>query len=436
MQRAHFLGIVVLFSSLCLCASEKGDIVKQAVEKSQLTLPGSRPFHLKAIVIEGTNPDNDEYKAEIEEYWVAPDKWRRVVKSPEFSQTIVVNGTKVYENDAGDYYPNWLRTIVDAIFDPGRVLEGVDLSKSSDNPLPASSELCRRFAMRAGIPPVGNNVFSSYCFKSGLISSVGIPGYHAEYKEYRNFGDKKVARIIGEYIEPGTELQARIEQLDEISNPDESLFQIQQVSELLQTRYVQEDTLWKLLMNPPTMSWPTVRAGKTKGVLSMYVCLDRKGKVREIYDLNSDHPEMSDAARKQVMGWSFHPASNGGAPVQVEGILTFAYESRIDDPIPVLAEDEARKQAIKIVEPEWPSRFAPAGTPITLTASVDEAGVCRGITGITTDKQGYAQGILGVERLSRALPAINKAVDQWRFHPYVRNGVATIFTVRITFHVQ
>ena len=64
-------------------------------------------------------------------------------------------------------------------------------------------------------------------------------------------------------------------------------------------------------------------------MLSIYVCIDREGQVREIYGLNSDHPIMTDAARQQVIKWRFKPASNGGVPVQVETVLTFSYETRI-----------------------------------------------------------------------------------------------------------
>src|ERR1700732_3925324 len=87
------------------------DLPKHAVEQSQITLKGSRPFHLKARVVEATNLDNDSYKAEIEEYWLAPDKWRRALKTSEFSQTLIVNGDKVSEQTNGGYYPHWLVTI-------------------------------------------------------------------------------------------------------------------------------------------------------------------------------------------------------------------------------------------------------------------------------------------------------------------------------------
>ncbi len=61
----------------------------------------------------------------------------------------------------------------------------------------------------------------------------------------------------------------------------------------------------------------------------MYVCIDREGQIRETYQLNSHNPEMSDAAVKQLKQWRFKPVSIDGSAVQVESILTFAYETKI-----------------------------------------------------------------------------------------------------------
>lgn len=321
------LVLLSCFSAVAANPPSDSDTAKQAVERSQITLPGSRPFHLRAKVVEATNPENDSYNAEIEEYWLAPDKWRRTVKTAEFSQTVIVNGDMVSEQLAGDYYPNWLRTLVNAIFDPGSALQGVDMSKSSDNPRPRSTKFCRRFSFRAGIPPV-NNVFSTFCFDGGLLDSVNAPGYAAEYKSYEEFAGKNVAREVREYIEPGTELEASIDELSELNNPDESLFSPQQSTGQLQTLVVTEEALREMSVTAPAMDWPAIRGGKSSGVLSIYLCIDRNGHVRETYALNSDHPEMSDAARKQVMNWQFKPASGGGTPVQVESILTFSYQAR------------------------------------------------------------------------------------------------------------
>jgi len=275
-----FLISALVFSSPA-AAGDLNDLPKKAVERSQITLPGSHPFVLKAKVLESTNPANENYNAEIEEYWGAPDKWRRTVKTPNFSQTLIVSGDKTSEQLTGDYYPNWLRTIVDALFDPGRPLHGVDLSLSSDNPVIGGSKVCRRFTQMAGIAPVSNKVFSSYCFEGGLIESVGAPGYHAEYSTYKTFNSKRVAHTITEYIEPGTEVEATIHELAELKSPDEAQFIVQQSAVPLQTVLISETTLRSLAVGAQDIAWPTVRSGSTTGTFSLYVCLDRKGQVRE-----------------------------------------------------------------------------------------------------------------------------------------------------------
>lgn len=242
---------------------------------------------------------------------------------------LIVNSDKTSQQIDGKYSPRWLRTIVAAIFDPGAPLKGVEMSASRDNPMIGGTQFCRRFAYRAGIPPVGNNVFSTYCFEKELLSSVGTPGYEAEYSDYRKFGDKRVARKIKEYIESGTELEATIE-VSDLGTADESMFAVQETTTTLQTAVVSEETMRGLLLGSPELQWPPIEGGKSSGVLSIYVCVDRDGAVRETYPLNSDHPEMTDAARKQISNWRFKPASSGGTSVQVESILTFAYQTTVE----------------------------------------------------------------------------------------------------------
>src|SRR6266536_3054903 len=111
------------------------DLPRLAIERSQITLPGSTPFHLKARVMDPKNPAADTYRASIEEYWISPQKWRRTVTATGLSELLIVNGPQIHEEITGDYYPYWLRTMVNAIFDPGAPLKGVDLSASDDNPV-------------------------------------------------------------------------------------------------------------------------------------------------------------------------------------------------------------------------------------------------------------------------------------------------------------
>jgi hypothetical protein len=409
------------------------DLPKKAIERSQITAPGSHPFVLKAKLLEITNPANTNYQAEIEEHWAAPDKWRRMVRTSSFSETLIVNGDKTSEEITGDYYPNWLRTLVTGIFDPGKELQGVDLWRSNESPRIGVPEFCRRFTYMAGLAPVSNKVFSNYCFLDGLVESIQIPGFSVSYKDYKNFAGKRVAHTITEFIESGTEVQAKIVELSELKSPDEAMFSAQEASAPLKTIRTDEQTLRSLAVNAPDVVWPTVRSGALTGTLSLYVCLDRSGRVREIYELNSSNPGLSDVARDQVMKWHFKTATNQGAPVQVESILTFAFNSAIADPIPVLEGQEGEKFVLARVEPVWPAGFAPAGTPVIVTIGVNENGESRGLVFVTSDAANQ-------EMVTKKIPMIEiplqQALKQWRFQPYIRNGKATEYQAKFTLFVN
>jgi len=316
----------------------QSSLAERAIKKSQITLSGSSPFHLIAKTFESTDRDNDSHNAAIEEYWVTPDKWRRVVKTADFSEVLIVNGDKTSETLTGDYYPNWLRQFVNGIFDPGAPMQGIDFAKSNEvsksarvvNGTPTITEVCPRFIFLAGTPPVTNKIFSMYCFEDGLLKSVTTPGYEISYEDYKKFGDKKVARKLGEYIESGTELEADITDLRELPGPpDESLFVINQTNAPLRTAVVSEAVARSLLVSAPDIQWPPLTSGRNPGTLSIYIAIDREGHVRETLGLNSDNPIMTAAAREQVMKWQFKPAANDGERVQVESILTFGYETKI-----------------------------------------------------------------------------------------------------------
>lgn len=337
-QKIRFLVVilsVVLLTIVEGCAAHQDslrNLPSRAIARSEITSSGSRPFHLQARIFEVTNPDNHKYDALIDEVWVAPKEWRRTIKSAKFSLILITRGSSVSEQITGDYYPHWLHTLINAIFEPSVPLQGVDLTKSDDNPEPAGPATCRRFGYHVGIFPVQNTVFATYCFQNGLIESVGRPDYGdygGDYSDYKKFNHKQVARKIQEWIEPGTTLEADIVALDDVRSAADSTFAMDHPSDRLRTVFADEQTLRAMALNSSPLQWPTIHEGKPAGTLSIYVCVDRQGNVRETYGLNSDNPYMTDAARKQLMYWKFKPLSDKGDPVQVESILTFAYQTRI-----------------------------------------------------------------------------------------------------------
>lgn len=431
-KRHVFAVLLLLAASSALTAFGQtvplATMAENAVTQSKLTLPGSNSFHLKAHIAEKDSPGSP-YKADVEMFWVSPDKWRRTIQSPQFSQTLIVNGAQVSEQDSGDYYPFWLRDLVTAISDPLPMLDSLKQANSRVAK-PRGSEQstsCARFETHVGTPPAQISAFYVFCFAGdrGLLKYIVTPGYQAEFRDYKKFKDKWVARLLVTYPEPGTTLEARIVDLSELSTVDESLFKIDHPTppeQQLKSVVVSNPVLSGMSLQNPPIAWPSVRSGKTSGALSIYVSVDRKGQVRETFPLNSDNAGLDDPVRRQVEKWRFKPAVSNGVPVQTEGILTFAFGTKIENPIPVLTDAEARKLATNTVEPHFPSGAAAPGTAVTIRVSLDTDGKLLGV-----DNPNNVPDAL-------FLPA-NAALQQWHFRPYIRDGKPDLYKADITFHV-
>lgn len=424
------LAICTLLSVGCLGWQMQtvplAEVAEHALEQSKLTLHGSTPFHLKAKIVESTNPDSD-YTAEIEEYWLAPDKLRRTITSPGFSQTLIMNGDKVSEQNTGDYLPWWLSDLVTAIFDPLPMLDSLK-NRAMAMAKPQGSEhstSCARLQMKVGSPPAENSAFYVLCFEGshGLLESAVTPGYEAQFKDYRDFQKKRIARRVVISPEPGTSIEAKITELSELTNPDDSLFAVSQstpANQRLKSIQAPETTVRSLSASTPEIVWPSVRDGKTSGVLSLYISVDRSGQVRETWPLNSDNPGLDDAAREQVMKWQFKPATVQGAHVQTETILTFAFNTKIGNPVSVLSDAEARSLATKIVEPRFPPEVK-KGTEVKVQLSVGQDGTISGVGNPYNLPTPIFLAAYGAAR-------------QWHFRPYLRDGKPDVFHADIVFH--
>ena len=400
-----------------------GVAAERAVQQSKLTLPDSKPFHLKAAIAEKNEPDSD-YQATIEEYWVSPTKWRRTIESPDFSQTLVVNGGLVFEKNTGDYFPFWLNEFVTAIFDPLPMLEALkqanaQLAKPHGS---TNSTTCADLHARVDRWVV--------CFEGGhgLLTSVFTKGYAAEFKEYKSFGDKRVARRIVNDPEPGTTIEAEITELTEFSHPDEQIFTVQQttpLAERIKSVRVDEDTLRKLSLSPTEIDWPPTGGGLATGGCAVYVSADRNGNIREAWPAGCDNPGLQDPLREIVKKWRLKPAISDGAPVQVEALLGFTFHTNVENsnPLPELSDAEARDLATSVVEPVFPPGSGEKETEFVVQISVDETGKLAGIQNTHSLKDPI-------------FLAIDNAVMKWHFKPYIKDGKPQYFHANIVFHIR
>lgn len=313
-----------------------GDALSKALEKSSLTGANAVPFHIKLHVFESTNPKSD-YHAEIEEFWASAKQYRRTIDSPEFKQALVVNGDDVSEQDTGDYYPLWLRSFITAISDPVPNAEQWNKlnTKITQITLPNGqrSDACARVKFKIGSDSVQNDAFGNICFDgNALLKFTGSPGYSMEFHDYARFGQKlMVARRYQDDPEPGTEIVAKVVLLEELKK-DAGLFTVTEstpAERRIETLQVSQNTIEQGAQGQPPIVWPPIQSGKTTGLLSMYISVDREGRVREAYPLNSDNAGLQDAARDQLLKWKLKPMVVQGRPVQAEAALSFHFETTL-----------------------------------------------------------------------------------------------------------
>jgi hypothetical protein len=182
-----------------------------------------------------------------------------------------------------------------------------------------------------------------------------------------NFKGKRVARMLIYHIDPGDSLQARIGTLGELESHDEGRFAIAEpTSKEKQIRSVilPESELRPLALVPIEIIWPQVLDGAIRGETSYYVSVDRSGQVRETLALSMAKERANDSARRQIMKWKFKPVLNDGIPVQAEAVLNFRFDTRAYGPSAPLTDQEVRKLASNVVDPEFPAGVAPSGSTL------------------------------------------------------------------------
>ncbi len=306
--------------------------MENAIKLSRLTDSGGHSFHLKAH----TAPANSfipDYTAEIEEYWISPDKWRRTIRSKSFDQTIVVNGSRRWETNSSDYYPKWLNDIVIAMLDvaPQHLVDDI-------GQLPDTVVSGRGAAVRYQPSSTDGNVTNAWwgsvnIAPSGELTWISGKLFSAGFKNYARFHDKYIPRTVETFPPiPHGDVNTQVE-VSDFSSADESMFSIEKPTPTEgQLRLVAMDEIAyrKAAIDPPAMKWPSVSRRPTSGVLSLYIVTDRAGTVREAQFITSDNMALRDGAEALIKQWRFKPTVVGGLPVEVETTMTFAFDTTIE----------------------------------------------------------------------------------------------------------
>jgi hypothetical protein len=422
------LGLLLAIASVVTMATPAqtpktiplNEVTDRALSKSQLTLPGGAPFHMKFSILETTNPKSERH-AEVEEYWLSPEKYRRTIVSPAFSQTLIVNGSAVSETDTGDYYPYWLYQVVTAVFDP--VPFAAQLADAKQEiPEPSGGErnrVCGDIRMRVDR--------ITLCFSgTGLLESVFSKGYFAMFQQYESFAGKQVPRLIITQPEYKSQIEGGITLLEPLPQPDETLFAVTTPTppaDRIQVLRISEGAMRGLVIGSTDIAWPAVGGGPQTGGCGAFISADRNGNVREEFPEGCDSTGLEEPLHQALLKWKLKQPVVDGVPVQVTALLGFPFKVRVDPtPQPQLSDQEARSLATNQVEPVFPPG-AKSGTKVEVSISVDGDGKFIG------------GGPVGNEDTNLYfLPGFN-AIRHWKFSPYLKDGKPVPFQATIIFTV-
>ena len=383
------------------------------VVQAWLTEPGSPPFYLQAVITERGDPNEH---IEIEMSWLASDKWKRTIRSQEFSQSLIVNGEKVFEQDSAEYMPLAIQVLTTAMIDPrptvAAVRPGDRVITKANGHSDENGKVC--------FDPEGKMCGLN---RTGLVEILDGPGRSVTFTNYRKFQGKRVARILTYRIDHGDSYELHVNTLGELKS-DSSGFSIEEPTpkeKQIRSAVVAEPELRGLALESTDIIWPQVLEDhQTSGETSYYVSVDRSGQVREVLPLKVSIERADDSARRQMMRWKFKPTLKDGVPVQAESVLNFHFDTRAYGPRSPLTDTEVRKLATNIVEPVYPSG-SKSGDTCNIRIAVDSDGK-------------VIELIAGEGSNELTMPCMN-AIGKWHFSPILEDGQPRPYRAEVRFQV-
>jgi hypothetical protein len=314
--------------------------VKKAIEKSTLDQPGTKPFHLKATCAPSHDRDKDSNRnGEIEIWWESPTQWRREVRSPDFHQIEIMDGGRQWQKNDGDYFPEWLRELSEAIVRPvplpmdvllQRVKTGevttLRIPKKVNGQISFIEQTNFNWDPSNGPGDAQSNSKGYLALLDGQLSYAGGLGFHGWYRDFEDFH----GRMIGYTVSAGSiEVTAKVRTLEDLGAAPDGFFDTNAPGGdvPIKTVFLDEAELRKNLASSQPFSWPPLQDGPLEGGVGTTVSVDRSGKIREMDPPVAENPGVRDAAEVGFRSMQFKPFVANGVPVQVVAQLSARFKT-------------------------------------------------------------------------------------------------------------
>lgn len=322
-------AILLIVPSIPGHAENPTNDIKKAVERSTLDQPGTKPFHLKALITPSFERDKDsERTGEVEIWWWSPARWKREVRSPQFHQVQITDGGSVWQKNEGDFFPQWLEQTAVELIRPIPPLDEVlarvkDAETRNIGPMTHLS-----WTTQSGTAEVHNVLRSSVALQghTGLLFYAGGLGWGAEFKDYADFHGRMVAHTVNV---GSPQVAAKVITLEDLGEVPAGFFDAvaKDGDQPLRTVVVDEISLRKNLLSMKPFSWPSVQDGPLEGNATTHVVVDREGRVRDVGTMVSENPVVNETGREAAMHMQFKPFLVDGVPMQVLSQFTIPFKT-------------------------------------------------------------------------------------------------------------
>ncbi len=277
------------------------------------------------------------YVGEIEIWWEKPERWRREIKFPGFTQSAVRDGANYWESSGPtDYLPYWVQELATSAIDPipAGQLASVDPDKDEGG--------CWKWETEYGATTEKFSAYRSLCFNpNGTARQIFVDPPSVTLNDYQAFAGKMIARQLVVWPGERSDVTATVTVLEPLSayTPKNGefpggLFAMAQHSEFdarLRVVQIPESALEPATVGgnaPPT--FPPSFIFPLSGVIAVTVEIDRSGNVRGFPSAISKNQGRNQEAVAQIRNWKFQPYMVDGAPVEVITTLSVPFHLKYE----------------------------------------------------------------------------------------------------------
>jgi TonB family protein len=290
--------------------NEVTELLAHAAALQNIRAPGSPPFHLRLRVHAEhitTKPVDGTY----DEVWLIPNKWRREVTFPGFTQAEVGDEDSKWVSRNASFRPSVAFAISRAldVLAQKELLPDEEVSRFNTRKKAGAELHC------ADLHTSSRNRL--LCFgSSGTLVSQEAQEERFEYDDYGKFGHKLFPRHMQVYQSGQRVLDMRVEGLSSAPDAKLELFQHDATAQQMAPC---ESTGPRVPTKRITPEYPPeARRSFQQGTVILYALLSGDGHVQEVRVVQSVSPALDRAATEAVRQWVYPPVQCGPVPLPTE----------------------------------------------------------------------------------------------------------------------